>query len=137
MSLNEDYLAALETLAVACDRYRAATGGEAVLVGGAATAILTDGAFMSGDFDLVAPADHAFETAMLEAGFLKEHRPGFVLRGFYHPDHPDYGFEPVSGQLFDGKSDTKGLSLDKRIRFRAVLARRYSSIRRGSRRARC
>jgi hypothetical protein len=109
MPLNEDYLAALETLAVACDRYRVATGGEAVLVGGAATAILTDGAFMSGDFDLVAPADHAFETAMLEAGFLKEHRPGFVLRGFYHPDHPDYGFEPVSGQLFDGKSDTKRL----------------------------
>jgi hypothetical protein len=33
--------------------------------------------------------------------------------------------------------DPKGLSLDKRVMSRAVSARRYNSIRRGSRRARC
>jgi hypothetical protein len=58
MAWHDDYISALETLAHACDRYRAMTGGEVVLVGGAATAIYADGAFMSGDFDLVAAVDH-------------------------------------------------------------------------------
>jgi hypothetical protein len=35
------------------------------------------------------------------------------------------------------KKAAKGLSLDKRVMSRAVSARRYNSIRRGSRRARC
>jgi hypothetical protein len=115
VSLTEDYIAALVTLARACERYRAMTKTEAVLVGGAATAIYTDGAFMSGDFDLVAAADDAFGIAMTEVGFRREHQQGFILRGFYHPDHPGYGFEPVSGRLFDGKADTKRL-------FRLVMA---------------
>ncbi len=29
--------------------------------------------------------------------------------GFYHPNHPEYGFQQVSGQLFDGRSDRKRL----------------------------
>jgi hypothetical protein len=116
VALNEYYLAALETLALACTRYHEITnGGEAVLVGGAATALLTGGAFMSADFDLVASADDAFEAAMTELGFIKENRPGVVLRGFYHPNHPDFGFEPVSGRLFDGKSD-----LNRLVRVRLI-----------------
>jgi hypothetical protein len=54
MSLPRDYLAALEILGRVFVAYRAKTGHSAVLVGGAATAIYTDGAFMSGDFDVVA-----------------------------------------------------------------------------------
>jgi predicted dinucleotide-utilizing enzyme len=36
-----------------------------------------------------------------------------------------------------GRLLVKGLSLDKRVMFRVVAARRYNSIRRGSRRAKC
>src|ERR1700761_1946162 len=109
MALNDDYISALVTLAHACDRYRAMTGGEVVLVGGAATVLYTDGEFMSGDFDLVAAADGALEAAMTEAGFKREDQIGYLLRGFYHPAHPGFGFEPVSGRLFDGKADVKRL----------------------------
>jgi hypothetical protein len=112
MSLPEVYVAALEKLAVACGRYSALTdGGRAILVGGAATAILTGGAFMSGDFDVVAPSDAAFAEAMLETGFLREVGTGYLERGFYHPDHPDYGFEQVSSALFDGRADASRVIL--------------------------
>ena len=56
MSLPDDYIAALERLAFAFTSYRQRTGGTAVLVGGAATAIYTAGQFPSADFDIVAAA---------------------------------------------------------------------------------
>jgi hypothetical protein len=71
--------------------YRNATGGDAVLVGGAATAIYTGGLFPSGDFDIVAAWDEEFDKAMLSHGFRAEDRSGHLRIGYYHPDHPGYG----------------------------------------------
>jgi hypothetical protein len=37
---------------------------------------------------------------------MKEGRAGSMLHvGYMHPDHPDLGWQLVSGPLFDGKSD--------------------------------
>jgi len=105
MPLPQDFEDALSTLAAACKAYRDATGALAVLVGGAVAAIYTAGQFMSGDFDIVAADDAQFEAAMLAAGFVREHRQGHLLIGYYHPDHPRYGFQQVSGRLFDGAAD--------------------------------
>jgi hypothetical protein len=76
-----------------------------VLVGGAATAIYTAGAFPSGDFDIVAADDAAFAECMLAHGFRREDKPRYLLGGFYHPEYPAYGVQQVSGALFDGQSD--------------------------------
>ena len=105
MAFPPDYIPLLEILADAFTRYEMETGVAPVLVGGAATAILTAGAFMSGDFDVVAGNDEAFARAMTAAGFQEEERLGRLLGGFYHPDFPEYGIELVSGQLFDGRTD--------------------------------
>lgn len=109
MALPDDYIAALEQLAVAFETYKNQTGSEAVLVGGAATAILTQGLFPSGDFDVVAGRDQEFDQAMTTHGFRRENQPGYRIKGWYHPDHLDYGFEQVSGYLFDGRADRKRL----------------------------
>ena len=55
--------------------------------------------------DLVAVDDVQFDTAMRSAGFVREHRDGQLLVGYYHPAHPGYGFQQVSGRLFDGATD--------------------------------
>lgn len=60
---------------------------------------------MSGDFDVVAADDVAFDGAMRLEGFLPEDRPGHLHLGYYHPDHLQHGFQPVSGRLFDGLAD--------------------------------
>ncbi len=49
MALPDGYIAALEQLGTAFQTYYQRTGHHAVLVGGAATAIYTAGAFPSGD----------------------------------------------------------------------------------------
>lgn len=104
MSLPPEYLAALDPLAVAFSAYEAATGNPAILVGGAAAAIHTDGAFMSADFDVVAGNDAAFERAMAAAGFVNDHK-AVHGRGWYHPYHPQFAVEQVSGGYFDGRAD--------------------------------
>ena len=112
MPLPDDYIAVLDALATACEHYRRATnGGRAVLVGGAAAAIYTDGLFMSGDFDFVAAEDEALKAALLASGFLEEDRRGRLAGGFYHPAYPEYGVEQVTGPLFDGRSDRDRLVL--------------------------
>ena len=105
MAIPETYLALLEVLANAFQRYEATTGHSPVLVGGGAVAVQTQGAFMSGDLDLYAPNDAALEAALLQAGFAREERKGRLAGGFYHPDYPEYGVEAISGQLFDGRAD--------------------------------
>jgi len=105
MALPKDFENALCKLADACTLYRQTTGYLAVLVGGAATAIYTAGRFMSGDFDIVAADDASFDAAMTSTGFVREYRDGHLLIGYHHPDHPGYGFQQVSGALFDGASD--------------------------------
>ncbi len=109
MPLAPEYTAILEVLAEACRLYKQKTGRNAVLVGGAATAIYTDGAFPSGDFDFVASDDAAFREAMQETGFCPERRAGHLLIGFYHPDHPQFGVQQVSGSLFEGRTDKRRL----------------------------
>lgn len=109
MPLPDSYIAALTYLGRAFEAYQARTGYSAVLVGGAATAIYTAGLFPSGDFDVVAASDTEFNKVMVEHGFIKEHRTGRLLMGFYHPDCPEYGFQQVTGPLFDGRSDRNRL----------------------------
>ncbi len=77
----------------------------AVLVGGAAAAIHTDGAFMSADFDVVASNDAAFVQAMAAAGFVDDDKALHGQGGWYHPAHPQFAVEQVSGGYFDGRAD--------------------------------
>ena len=105
MPLPPAYLLALELLGQVFLAYEETSGHPAVLVGGAATAIYTDGAFMSGDFDIVVGADETFADLMKQFGFVKEDRLGFLHVGYYHPAHPEYGFQQVTGPLFDGRAD--------------------------------
>lgn len=105
MSLPDDYLRVLELLGRAFTTYKAATSVDAVLVGGAATAIQTAGAFMSADFDVVAADDAAFARAMAQSGFVAESGIGHLAGGYHHPRHPTYVVEQVSGPLFDGLAD--------------------------------
>ncbi len=101
MALDPEFLDAIVRLGRVFDRHRRETGHRPVLVGGAAVSILTDGLILSGDFDFVVP----FDTAMREAGFKREHRRGHMIVGWYHPSLPRYGFQAVSGPLFDGRAD--------------------------------
>lgn len=102
-SLRPDYWTALELLAKASSHYFHSTGRRVVIVGGAAVAFYTQGAVMSGDFDMVADID--FERFLLAEGFQRDEGPGQFLGGYHHPDVPRLGFAFVSGSLFDGKSD--------------------------------
>ena len=88
MALPDDYMPALELLAKVFEEYHRRTGGHAALVGGAATAIYTAGAFPSADFDIVAAASDVFDEILLAHGFRREERTGRLRMGFYHPDHP-------------------------------------------------
>lgn len=109
MAIPDTYLALLDVLADAFTRYEAATGHCAVLVGGGAVAVQTQGSFMSGDLDLYAPSDEALETALLQAGFVREDRHRKLAGGYYHPQFSEYGVEAISGQLFDGRADKSRL----------------------------
>ncbi len=100
MALSDDYIAALERLAALFATYRGQSGTDAVLVGGAAVAILTAGLFPSGDFDVVAARDDDFGRAILQHGFRHEDRPGQLKIGYYHQEHSCFGFQQVSGTLF-------------------------------------
>jgi hypothetical protein len=105
MSLPPEYLSALALLADAFSAHEAATGNVAVLVGGAAAAIHTDGAFMSADFDVVAGNDIAFDDAMVATGFVDDEKAVHGQGGWYHPAHPQFAVEQVSGGYFDGRAD--------------------------------
>lgn len=103
------FLEALAELAGAFRLYRETVGHDAVLVGGAATVLYTAGAFSSGDFDFVVIDDQVFGNVMAKCGFIKETRSGRLHIGYYHPQHPEYGFQAVSGALFDGRADRRRL----------------------------
>jgi hypothetical protein len=105
MSLPPDDLAALERLSLDFAACSGMVGSDAVLVGGAATAIDTAGEFRTGDVDIVASRDEALDAALALCGFLKENRAGRRHIGFYHPDHLAFGFQQVPGSLFDGRAE--------------------------------
>jgi hypothetical protein len=107
MALAGEFIKALTRLGRVCELYRQRSGFDAILVGGAAVSFYTDGLILSGDFDLVASNDEAFDGAMAAEGFVKEHRRGHLLVGWYHPELPEYGFQLVSGPLFDGRADRR------------------------------
>lgn len=105
MTLPETYIAVLEKMADVFSAYEDAVGYPPVLVGGAAVAVQTFGAFMSGDFDLYAPNDEVLHQCLLEAGFVPDERIGRLLGGYYLPGHEEFGVEAISGQLFEGRAD--------------------------------
>lgn len=109
MALPNGYVELLAKLSKAFVTYQMRTGRQAVVVGGAAAALYTDGAFMTGDVDIVAADDIAFNDALTLEGFRHEDRKNKQRGGFYHPDMPLYGVEQVSGPLFDGHSDPQKL----------------------------
>lgn len=105
MPFPPNYMDAVSKLAEACSIYEEISGTVAVLVGGAATALHTGGAFPSADFDIVAASDEAFATAMDRGGYVRDIASGHGLGGWYHPEFPEYGVEQVSGGYFDGRAD--------------------------------
>jgi hypothetical protein len=118
MPLLPNYVEAMELLGQVCLAYRQTCGGDrAWLVGGASVVILTDGAFHSGDFDLVASNEAVFREILLKHGFQDEKGQGraesMLHVGWMHPDHPDLGWQLVTGPLFDGRSDkSRGIAIE-------------------------
>ena len=113
------FIEALSLLARACDEVAAKGFERPILVGGAAVEFHTGSAVVSGDFDFVAEDQRAFEDALISYGFRREDRPGWLLRGLYHPEL-SLGVEFVSGLLFDGRSDVQRVQLVEIVDGKAV-----------------
>jgi hypothetical protein len=105
-----EFESVLEIVGRAFERVVAQGRSRPVIVGGAAVEYYTGGAIMSGDCDIVAVADMAFEAALLAEGFRREDRPGHVQRGFYHPDFA-IGIEIVGDSLFGGETDASRINV--------------------------
>lgn len=97
------YESMLLMLADVFDCYHKRTGDQAVIVGGCAVSIYTIGQFQSADIDFIVKHDHCLNEVFLANNFYREHGPNRFLFGFYHSCFPQFGFQPVSGPLFDGK----------------------------------
>ena len=95
----------LRCLGRVCEEYRRETGSPAYLVGGAAVALWTGGAFHSADFDLIVAAEERFHEILLQHGFCPEDRAGKLRVGYYHPDYHSFGWQLVTGPMFDGRAD--------------------------------
>lgn len=102
---GEAFSAALVQLAKVFASYKARVGVAPILVGGASVMLFTDYSIFSRDFDLLAGDDDTLGMCMAEHGFRREDRRGFLRFGWYHPDHPGFGVQQVSGRLFDGHTD--------------------------------
>ena len=105
MALPSDLLTLLEALGRAFRTYHDLSGNDAILVGGGAVSILTNGAYLSGDLDIIAANDDALDAALCQHGFEREKRAGRLLGGWYFPECPRFGVESVSGAYFDGYAD--------------------------------
>ena len=101
---RKEFVEALELLARAFERVVQNGYSRPVLVGGAAVEFYTGGAVVSGDFDIVTQAEEALGQALLAEGFRREDRPGWLLRGYYHPELA-LGVEIVGRALFEGQAD--------------------------------
>lgn len=110
VSFRAEYTAALALVATAFDAYTRDGLPRPVLVGGAAVEYYTGGGVVSGDIDIVEADQARLEGELVRVGFVREHRPGHVLRGLYHPKL-QIGVEIVSGALFDGRTDRSRLGL--------------------------
>jgi hypothetical protein len=105
MPLPADFVVILSLLGQVFEEYQSLSGSRAILVGGAAVSLFTKGAYISGDLDVLAGISDAFDLALTTHGFRKEDRKGGLIKGYYHPSHPRYGIDWVSGAYFDGMAD--------------------------------
>lgn len=113
--LDARYSSALGALArVVGEYHEQSDGSRAWLVGGAAVVIYTQGSFHSADYDIVAVGDDLLAEIFERHGFRKEDRKGHLHRGWYHPDHPGFGWEIVGTTLYDGHSD---VTRETRLKF--------------------
>jgi hypothetical protein len=82
-------------------------------VGGASIVILTDGAFHSGDFDVVASDEALFRKSCSSmASKMNVGRAGQETCCTWS-EYPDLGGQLVTGPLFDGRSDqSKGIAIE-------------------------
>ncbi len=111
MAIPDVQFAVMAMLGRAFVDYEKQTGARAILVGGAAVSIFTNGEYLSGDFDIVAAANTALDRALRNAGFVREDRPRRLKGGWYCPSYPAYGVEAVSGPYFDGRADATRVKL--------------------------
>ena len=107
MALPADFVVVLSLLGQVFEEYQELSGSRAILVGGAAVSLFTKGAYVSGDLDVLAGVNDAFDRALTTYGFRKEDRKGRLMKGYYHPSHPRYGIDWVSGAYFDGMADPR------------------------------
>ena len=82
MALPDGYVELLTRLAKAFGTYQQRTGRQAIVVGGAAAALYTDGAFMTGDVDIVAADDVAFHDALAQEGFSRLRKKALARRHY-------------------------------------------------------
>jgi hypothetical protein len=97
MALPREFRKVIGLLGQVFEDYQVTTGSRAVLVGGAAVSLYTQGRYISGDFDVVAGVDDAFGLAMQNHGFLAEDRLGHLLAGWYQPRYPNLGVQLTWG----------------------------------------
>ena len=112
-SLSPDYYQMLELLGRAMHTLRTKYKHRAVLVGGAAVELYTEGRYSTGDFDVHFEDTRLFSKVLNKFGFINESGPGKLLNRWYHPECITYGIQVVSGYLFDGLSETNRLRLIK------------------------
>jgi len=53
----------------------------------------------------VVAAEDCFREILLTHGFKPEDRQGKLHIGYFHPGHPQFGWQLVTGPLFDGLAD--------------------------------
>lgn len=110
MPFRGEYTEALKLIAAAFDAYVKHRLPRPIVVGGAAVEYYTGGRIVSGDIGIVEADREHLEGELVRVGFVREQRPGHLLRGLYHPGL-GVGVEIVSGPLFDGRTDRERLGL--------------------------
>lgn len=101
---RKEFIEGLRLLAKGFDAVVAAGHGRPVIVGGAAAEFYTMGSIMSGDFDIVTPAQEVLERELLKLGFQRPGGVGVSLRGLEHREM-DIAVEVVGSALMDGRAD--------------------------------
>jgi hypothetical protein len=64
MALPADFVVILGLLGQVFEEYQKLSGSRAILVGGAAVSLFTKGAYLSGDLDVLASVNDAFDLAL-------------------------------------------------------------------------